>query len=259
MTSRSNRPALHPSGNGDIPVAIGSAKEAVLCFIPTKNDRDLLADLVAGVQRLDASVTVLVIDDGSCPGIEKSSLPDGCLLFSVPSNVGLGMCTHIAIDHALTHGYDYIVRLDADGQHPIAMIPELLKPLRDRSADMVAGLRSNHRGKSEPDAMMRRLVKWYFSFLSRIITSGGAPDDVSSGFFAANRQAMRTINEIVLERYPEPQLYSHVCRSGLRVAEVNLEQAERQHGKSSITYAHAFGMIYRFTVYAFSELLRLRP
>ena len=230
----------------------------VLVFIPTLNDRNLLHELATGVRALGDNVTVLIIDDGSRPGIERSTLPDGCLLFSLPSNAGLGVCTHIALDHALAHGYEFIARLDADGQHPVSIVLDLLKPLRDGSADLTVGMRTNHGDHSEWDAVLRRLVKWYFTFLANLITAGAAPSDVSSGFFAANRRAMQELNTIMLERYPEPQLYSHACRSGLRVQGTDVEQARRQHGRSTITHVHALSMIYRFTVYAIAEVLKVR-
>jgi glycosyltransferase involved in cell wall biosynthesis len=239
--------------------AIANPGEATaLVFIPTLNDRYLLYQLASSVQELDICATTLIIDDGSQPSIERSSLPENCLLFSAPSNMGLGLCTHIAFDHALAHGYDYVARLDADGQHPATKIPGLLEPLLDRRADLVVGVRTNHGDSSRPEAGLRRLVKWYFSFLSYLITSGRAPGDVSSGFFAVNRKAMKELNGTMLERYPEPQLYSHACRVGLRVLEFSIEQAKRQHGRSTITYGHAFSMIYRFTVYALAEMIRLR-
>jgi hypothetical protein len=238
--------------------SMGFRAGRVLVYIPTLNDCNLLHELATGVRALDDNVTVLIIDDGSRPSIERSTLPDGCLLFSLPSNAGLGVCTHIALDHALAHGYEFIVRLDADGQHPVPIVLDLLKPLRDGSADITVGIRTNHGNHSERDAVLRRLVKWYFTFLANLITAGAAPSDVSSGFFAANRRAMQELNNIMLERYPEPQLYSHACRSGLRVQGTDVEQAKRQHGRSNITYVDALSMIYRFTVYVIAEILNVR-
>ena len=238
--------------------SMGFRAGRVLVYIPTLNDCNLLHELATGVRALDDNITVLIIDDGSRPSIERSTLPDGCLLFSLPSNAGLGVCTHIALDHALAHGYEFIVRLDADGQHPVPIVLDLLKPLRDGSADLTVGIRTNHGNHSERDAVLRRLVKWYFTFLANLITAGAAPSDVSSGFFAANRRAMQELNNIMLERYPEPQLYSHACRSGLRVQGTDVEQAKRQHGRSNITYADALSMIYRFTVYVIAEILNVR-
>ena len=238
--------------------AVKLGEATTLVFIPTLNDRNLLYQLASSIQELDICATTLIIDDGSRPSIEKSSLPENCLLFSAPSNMGLGLCTHIAFDHALAHGYDYVARLDADGQHSVTKIPGLLEPLYDCRADLVVGVRTNHGDSSRPEAGLRRLVKWYFSFLSSLITSRRAPGDVSSGFFAVNRKAMKELNDTMLERYPEPQLYSHACRVGLRVLEFSVEQAKREHGRSTITYGHAFFMIYRFTVYALAEMLRFR-
>ena len=124
MTLSSDNSLLRPSSEGRASAATGTQDARVLVFIPSLNDRDLLHQLATSVLELGAGFVVLVIDDGSEPSIEKTLLPENCLLFTVPSNVGLGLCTHIAFDHALMHNYDFVVRLDADGQHPIAMIPD---------------------------------------------------------------------------------------------------------------------------------------
>ena len=117
-----------------------------LVLIPTLNDVALLPSIVKDVQALDGVYVPLVIDDGSSPRLLPSALPEGCLLFSLPINLGLGMCTHIAMDHALNFDYDELLRIDSDGQHPVAMAPNLLLPIREGQADLVVGTRENHGG-----------------------------------------------------------------------------------------------------------------
>ncbi len=258
MAQLDKQPPMTKTSGHTATTSIEPLNGRVLVFIPTFNDRDLLHELASEVKTIADHVTTLIIDDGSSPAIERPSLPDDCLLFRLPSNVGLGVCSHIAFDHALSHGYDCVVRLDADGQHPISQVSALLEPLQRGEADIVVAMRTNHSSHDRPDAVLRRMVKCYFSLLSRIITSGAAPKDVSSGFFVANRRALEALNATTLERYPEPQLYSHACRSGLLIREIRIEQEKRQHGTSTITYVRAIAMIYRFTVYAVAEVLRIR-
>ena len=95
-------------------------RERVLVFVPTYNDAEHLVQIAEDVAANLAHATVLVIDDGSRPRIDPSALPAGTLHVRLAENFGLGVCTHIAFDHALGHDYAAVVRIDADGQHPVA-------------------------------------------------------------------------------------------------------------------------------------------
>ena len=68
-----------------------------LIFIPTFNDVELLSTIIKDVLALGDNYVPLIIDDGSSPRLHVEALPKGCLLFSLPNNMGLGMCTHIAL------------------------------------------------------------------------------------------------------------------------------------------------------------------
>ncbi len=58
-----------------------------------------------------------------------------------PCNLGIGAAVQTGFLYGLTHGYDYVVRQDGDGQHDPAQIPRLLEVLRGGEADIVVGSR----------------------------------------------------------------------------------------------------------------------
>ena len=66
------------------------------------------------------------------------------------------------------------------------MVPELLSPIHDDSADVVVGTRENHADGSGIRIILGKLVKSYFSTIAAWITRGGTPKDVNSGFFCNN-------------------------------------------------------------------------
>jgi glycosyltransferase involved in cell wall biosynthesis len=235
-----------------------SSNDKVLVFMPTLNDSEYLAAIIDEIGKLDEAVTVLVLDDGSTEPVKPSLGGSDCLHFRLPTNFGLGVCTHIAFDHALRGGYRAIIRLDSDGQHPVAMIPELLAKLDAGETDIVVASRRNRNQGSGWRFVIGRIVRGHISAIARLLTNGGVPDDVNSGFFAANPAAMRILNGCHLERFPEPQMYILACRRGLRIREVSVEQMARKHGSSTITFGHALRIIYRFNIFVLSELLSWR-
>ena len=232
--------------------------EKTLIFIPTFNDLELLPSIIESVKALDDSYVPLIIDDGSSPKLQDATLPNGCFLFSLPDNMGLGTCTHIALDHALKYGYRALIRIDSDGQHPVNMVPEILLPLQNDNADIVVGTRENRNEGSGIGSFFRNLVKSYFTLIAVWITRGGVPADVNSGFFALNRKAMIVVNSSTLERFPEPQMLILAHSTGQRITEISITQSSRQYGTTTLSVLQAARLIYRFSVFAAAEILSFR-
>lgn len=231
----------------------------VLVLLPTFNDSSLLGELVSGVQALGENFQPLVIDDGSHQPINSSVLPAGCLFVRLPDNYGLGVATQIAFKHVIKHDYEMMVRIDSDGQHPVDRIKSLLAPIEGGDADVTAGCRENQYSGSGPRLIFGWLVKTYLSSVVWLVTWGKAPSDVNTGFLAFNRKAVITLNKFLLERYPEPQILVLACRSGLTVGEIIIQQNDRYDGASSVTMGAAIRIIYRFTIFAISEVLQKSP
>jgi len=231
--------------------------DKVLVFIPTFNDLEKLAELTRAVCALGHQFTPLVVDDGSSPPVSLSTLDKRALLTRLPGNLGLGVATHVAFDHALRHGYNLVVRTDADGQHPIDAIPDLLISLRSQEGiSLIVATRTNRHEGHGLRSFVAKFVRGYFSTIARWMSAGGAPSDVNSGFFAANRSAMEVLNETPLEQFPEPQMYILAPRRGLKVGEISLEQLSREHGSSTITVGRALMLLYRFNIFVLAELLQ---
>ena len=229
-----------------------------LVFVPSFNDRESLRDVVARIRALGHGYKMLVIDDGSRLGEVPRDLGEDVLFVRLPDNFGLGICTHIALDHASKYGYGAVVRVDGDGQHPVGEIPRLLAGLYAGEADMVVGSRTNQNLGGGLGSLLRWAAKAYFVWVSWLITRGRAPRDLNTGFFALNARAMAALNRFHLERYPEPQIFVLACREGLRVKEIVIEQLERRYGSSTLTVMQAARLFYRFNIFILGELMRGR-
>jgi glycosyltransferase involved in cell wall biosynthesis len=233
-------------------------RSKTLVFIPTFNDVALLPAIIEDVLALGDNHVPLVIDDGSSPRLSAAVLPEGCLLFSLPTNMGLGLCTHIAMDHAMKYGYGALIRIDSDGQHPVGMVPELLSQIHNGVADLVVGTRENHSEGSGIGNLLRNFVKSYFSTVASWITRGAVPRDVNSGFFALSHDAIVKLSTTNLERFPEPQMLIMAHAAGLRIGEVEISQAPRRHGKTTLSITQAVRLIYRFSVFVAAEIVSFR-
>jgi len=229
----------------------------ILVLVPTFNDSHELERITREIQSLDGSYTPLVVDDGSLLPIDRGCLPKGTLLVRFPTNFGLGVATHVAFDHALGNHYDIVARIDSDGQHPISILPDLVKPIRLDGEDLVVGHRTNrHEGGGGIRTLLAAAVRNYLSFVSRLMTGGKAPWDVNSGLFAVSATAIRKLNMTQLERFPEPQMYVLCGRMGIKAHEIPVAQDQRRHGRSTVTIARALALFYRFNMFVLAELLQ---
>lgn len=143
---------------------------SVSLIIPVFNERDgvvtLYHELVAVTQPLPITVEFIFVDDGSTDGsVEQlTALTKTNPLVKViefTRNFGKEMATTAGLRHC--HGAAAIM-LDADGQHPVALIPELIKRWQ-AGAEMAVGVRTAN--QNEP--LVKYVGSWLFYAISNAI------------------------------------------------------------------------------------------
>lgn len=147
---------------------------------------ETLADLPRAVEGFDV-VEWLVIDDGSTDGTAEVALECGVdHIVRLRRNRGLAAAFQAGLDAALKLDADVIVNTDADNQYDGAAIPDLVRPILRREADVVIGTRQGD-GVDEFSGVKKRLQR----LGSRVVTRAAATDvpDATSGFRAYSRKA----------------------------------------------------------------------
>ncbi len=208
------------------------------------------------------NATVLVVDDGSTPPIDLDLTSHHeaqrvCLL-RLASNEGLGLATSIAIDFMMQENFDCLVRLDADGQHPLSEIEGLKEKIFLNQSDVVWGERVNHSSKGTPKAVMGSVTKSFTAWLGGLIFKSNV-SDWYTGFFAINRVAAEIAQSAHLERYCEVQLLCIFHETKLRVESHPIEQLERNHGQSSINWLGGMMILLRSSLMMLLYALRMHP
>lgn len=234
----------------------------VLFFIPTFNDQQGLPQLVQELLQAYPESTVLVVDDGSVPAIELPLASPAhqvrAPLIRLDFNVGLGLVTSVALDYFNQHGFDVLLRLDADGQHPLDEIQGLLAPLIKGEADVVWGERTNHLLRSSTRQWMGSITKQSTAWVGRRVFHSNVRDWFT-GFFAINRQAAEAASTAHLERYCEVQLLCIFHSRKLRIATHPVLQLDRQHGQTSIRWGDGVMIVLRSALMMVLYALRMHP
>ena len=112
-----------------------------LIIIPAYNEAPRIGGVIANILQYVPNVDVLVVDEGSLDGTGDVVRATGAELASLPFNMGYGVALQTGFKYAARHNYDYVIQIDADGQHEPSCIPVLLDAVQDPEVDVVLGSR----------------------------------------------------------------------------------------------------------------------
>ena len=80
-----------------------------LVFIPTYNDVKKLGEITTNIRNLLPDIRILIVDDGSSPAVQPQNSALDILYARLPANFGLGVCTHVALEHALSQNCKAVI------------------------------------------------------------------------------------------------------------------------------------------------------
>ena len=217
----------------------------VLVAIPAYGEEKSIGGIVSSL-RGKLPYDVVVVNDGSPDGTSAAARNAGAITLDLPCNLGIGGALQTAYLFARDHGYDALVRIDADGQHEAEDIPRVLEPILAGSADAVIG--SRFLGEKEYRISIPRIFGIrFFRWLVRWNT-GYRVTDPTSGFFAINRRLIEFYSHHYPSDYPEVDAYIIMHRLKARTMEVPVRMYERAEGKSSITTFRAMYYMVKVTL-----------
>lgn len=201
-----------------------------LVLIPAYNEAARIAGVVDNIKRVVPEIPVLVVNDGSVDDTARISFASGAIVVSHPFNMGYGVAIQTGYKYALANNFDYLVQLDADGQHDPSCIPDLLVPVVQGITDIAIG--SRFLGVSYRPPLARRLGMALFRRIVSLI-NGKACTDTTSGFQAFNRNVIAFFSTDVFPiDYPDADMLIMLHRAGFRMQEVPVRMFENSEGKS---------------------------
>lgn len=136
------------------------------CIVPAKNERDNLARLLPRLaevlSRCSAAWEIIIVDDGSTDGtVEQfaAACPPGVVLLRLSRNFGKEAALTAGLEQARGEA---VVMIDADLQHPPAMIEEFVAAWR-AGAEMVYAVRDD---RSKESFFKRAGTRWFYRLLN---------------------------------------------------------------------------------------------
>ena len=173
----------------------------LLILIPAFNEEAAVGDVVHSVRSVVPDVSVLVVDDCSLDDTAGVARAAGARVLMLPHHLGLGGAVQAGYKLAFELGYQYVIRVDGDGQHDARDIPVIFEALQKSGCEMVIGSRF-----LDPDAVYTSLIRSlgirFFRLILRPIL-GKPVRDPTSGFVGVNRSALQVLSKSFPLEYPE--------------------------------------------------------
>jgi glycosyltransferase involved in cell wall biosynthesis len=219
---------------------------SLLIIVPALNEEAAISAVVSEIHQHVPGVPVLVIDDCSSDSTVAVARQAGAQVLPMPHHLGLGGCVQAGYKLAWELGYEYVIRVDGDGQHDARDIPRVFEKLKTTGCEMVIGSRFVAANGSRTGTVRSLGIRFFRLVLRPVL--GQDVRDPTSGFVGVNRRALDVFRGSFPLEYPEIEALVVLQRRRFRFAEVSCKMRPRTTGRSSIT---AFKSLY----YVFHVLL----
>jgi glycosyltransferase involved in cell wall biosynthesis len=196
---------------------VHAAEKNLSIILPCLNEPATLPGIVSRLETLYPHAEIIVVDDGSSPPVPSTG---NATIIRHPKRIGNGAAIKTGVRNATG---DYLVFMDADGQHDVNDIPRLLE-LFDQGYDMVVGARDPGTHAS----FARRYANLVFNKLATLMT-GFYIADLTSGFRAARAKPFRNFLYLLPNGFSYPTTSTMAFfRCGYPVAYVPIHASQRE-------------------------------
>lgn len=216
---------------------------ALSIIVPTYNERDRLADLVAAVFAVfrahGVDGEIVVVDDNSPDGTgalaEQLAETSRMRIVHRAGKLGLGTAV---IDGFAAASAPVVGVMDGDLSHPPELLPAMLSLLERTGADMIVGSRYIPGAGTTGWSFGRLALSRLACALARPVTRVA---DATSGFFLVRREA---VSDVRIEAGGFKICLELLVRGRVRVvAEVPYVFVGRTAGESKMNVGEAFGYL----------------
>jgi glycosyltransferase involved in cell wall biosynthesis len=185
----------------------------ILLLIPAFNEARTIGALVAAAKTYVPDV--LVVDDGSVDN--TASAAAGAIVHRHKTNRGKGAALKTGFNYVLDHSYDWVITMDADGQHDPHDLAAFL-PLSDRF-DLILG---NRMEESARVPWLRRLANLSACSIVSTLCAQRILDS-QTGFRAYSAALLRAVRLHCSHYDLETEVIVKAARQGFRIGHVRIK------------------------------------
>jgi glycosyltransferase involved in cell wall biosynthesis len=217
-------------------------EKKILIVIPTYNEGLIIGKIITEINTIFKTANILVIDAYSSDETYNQVKKNGAKIIQIDKIFGIGLAIETGILFAYENDYDFLVRIDGDGQHPPSDVKDLLKFAINIKSDLTIGSRFLNKSEYHPNhlrlygiRLLRKLIKIFYKTEVTDCTSG------------CQILSKKLINELINDEFFEYSEVGIICKTsilGKSIKEKFINMKERKTGSSSFNFKNSF--IYMF-------------
>ena len=205
----------------------------VIAIIPAYNEEETVGDVIEEVKGYNSKYIdkILVVDDSSQDNTSQIAKELGATVLTHPINRGYGAAQRTGHKVAMLEGYDYVLQLDADGQHDPKYIPAFMREVEREEWDIILGsrfLNDSYKGHS----LTRKIG---IKFFTKIVNLFGKTSltDVTSGFKVYKTNALRELSRCS-DKHPAVEQMLEATKRNFKIKEISVIMPKRKKGESHL-------------------------
>lgn len=202
-----------------------------LIVMPAHNEEQNIGEVIDEIKKDLPDIDLVVINDASTDQTEQIVKEKQIKCISLPFNLGYSLAVQTGIKYAHKHGYDYVVQMDADGQHIASEAKKLIQYSKEHKPDIVIGSRFIEETEYKHSAM-RKLGTNILSGLIKIICHKTLKDP-TSGFQCINQKTIQRFAKMGnYPEFPDANLIIELLLDDYTICEIPTKMRERKYGES---------------------------
>ena len=199
-------------------------------IIPAFNEQNSIAGVIAEIKK-QCLWEIVVIDDGSSDDTALRAREAGAKVIGHPFNLGYGVALQTGYKYCVLKNYDFVLQMDADGQHDPRCIADFFKQIQAKEYDVIIGSRF-----LADDAYRAGTAKlwaiWLFRWIIRMI-GGQNITDPTSGYQCLSKKVYQLFtHDSFPYDYPDANVVVMLLKNGYRVKEIPVKMFANPAGSS---------------------------
>lgn len=206
-------------------------KDKILIVIPAYNEAENIENVIKEIKKDIDYADILVVNDCSSDNTVEIVEKNGVNCVTNVFNMRYAMAVQTGIKYAYQNNYDYVIQMDADGQHIASEALKMYKELKKSDADIVIGSRYL-KDMGYPCPLFRRIGTKMFEWIIKIFTGKRIADPLS-GFQCLNKKVIKRYAKMGnYPEFPDANLVIEMLLNGYKIEEVPVKMRIRENGVS---------------------------
>ena len=208
----------------------GSNQVKICAVVPAFNEERTIGRIIQETKKYINDV--FVVNNGSTDNTAIIARECGAEVIDYYAKRGYGAAQYAGQQFAIQKGYDYILQLDADGQHNPNYIPQLIESMQNGNYDIVLGSRFLTTSYKNFSFMRKSGI----IFFSKTISFLGHTKitDATSGFKIYRTSSLRKLNK-PSDINPAVEQMMEIAKKDMKIKEIPIEMPIRNTGNSHLT------------------------